>query len=78
MSIQDTKNKEVIKEYYRFLYYLATEKKYEHSSDLNSEEREYCEKLFSHSQTHYRSDEAYLSLMEDILKESIRQKNCAR
>ena len=74
--IQETKDKEAIKEYYLFLYDLVTEKNYEHSSQLTGEEREYCEKLLSRTQSsQHRSNELYLSLVEDIFKEALRRKS---
>jgi len=72
MIMQDLRDKEVIKEYYLFLYDLAIEKNYSCSSQLTLEERKYCEKLLSHNQT-CKPNELYLSLMEDILVESIRR-----
>ena len=76
-SIQDTKNKEVIREYYMFLYHLASEKNYEHSSQMTDEEKRYCEKLLSQNSAPeaLSSNEVYLSLLDDILEESIRRKN---
>jgi len=71
--MQDLRDKEVIKEYYLFLYDLTIEKNYVHSSQLTSEERKYCERLLSHNQS-FKPNKLYLSLMEDILEESIRRK----
>jgi len=76
MSIHDIRDREVIKEYYLFLYNLVIEKNYAHSSQLTSEERKYCERLLSYNQL-YKPNELYLSLIEDILEESIRQKRNA-
>jgi len=76
--MQDIRNREVIKEYYMFLYDLAIRKNYEHSSQLTDEEREYCERLLSENKLcHNEYDIAYLSLMEDILRESIIRKRHA-
>ena len=75
MSVQHTKNREVIKEYYMFLYDLAVRKNYEHSFQLTDEEREYCEKLLSQQSAYHTSPNQYLSFMEDILKESARRKS---
>ena len=78
MSIQDTKEKEVIKEYYLFLYDLAVRKNYEHSSQLTGEEKEYCKKLLSQNKSAPYSNMMYLSMMEEILEESIRRKSNTR
>ena len=75
MSIQNySKDREIIKEYYLFLYDLAVKKKYENSSQLTDEEKRYCEKLLAQNESHYKSNKLYLSLMDDILTESIRRK----
>ena len=72
MIMQDLRDKEVVKEYYLFLYDLAVEKNYSCSSQLTLEERKYCEKLLSNNQTR-KPNVLYLSLIEDILEESIRR-----
>ena len=72
MIMQDLRDKEVVKEYYLFLYDLAIEKNYTCSSQLTLEERKYCEKLLSYNKP-CKPDKLYLSLMEDILEESIRR-----
>ena len=64
----EMKEKLIMEEYYSFLYDLATKKNYEHSSQLTSEERKYCERLLSHTKSKYKSNELYLPLMKNILR----------
>jgi hypothetical protein len=47
MSTQEIQEKEVLKEYYSFLYDLASKKNYLHASQLTAEEQQYCDKLLS-------------------------------
>ena len=47
MKAQETQEKEILKEYYSFLYDLASKKNYLHASQLTQEEKQYCEKLLS-------------------------------
>ncbi|MDH3617427.1 MAG: hypothetical protein OEM89_01740 [Nitrosopumilus sp.] len=68
MSTQETKDKEVLKEYYSFLYDLASKKNYLHASQLTDEEQKYCEKLLSKCKTKLQSNESYLPLMKSILR----------
>ena len=68
MSLLDVKEKEILQEYYSFLYDLAAKKNYLHSSQLTAEERQYCEKLLSHSKSQYKSNELYYPLMKYILR----------
>ena len=67
MNIQEMKDKEIMKEYYWFLYDLAAKKNYLHSSQLTAGERKYCEKLLSHNKSKLKSNELYLPLMKNIL-----------
>ena len=67
----EIKDKTIMEEYYSFLYDLATKKNYEHSSQLTSEEKRYCEKLLSHTKANYKSNELYLPLMKNILRQQI-------
>ena len=69
MSMSDIKDKEILQEYYSFLYDLAAKKNYLHSSQLTVEERKYCEKLLSHSKSRHKSNELYLPLMKNILRQ---------
>lgn len=68
MNMLDIKEKEILQEYYSFLYDLAANKNYLHSSQLTAEERRYCEKLLSHSKSSHKSNEMYLPLMKNILR----------
>ena len=69
MNVSDIKDKEILQEYYSFLYDLAAKKNYLHSSQLTVEERKYCEKLLSHSKAKHKSNELYLPLMKNILRQ---------
>jgi hypothetical protein len=68
MSTQEIQEKEVLKEYYSFLYDLASKKNYLHASQLTNEEQEYCDKLLSKCKTKPQSNELYLPLMKNILR----------
>ena len=68
MSMLDVKEKEILQEYYSFLYDLAAKKNYLHSSQLTADERNYCEKLLSHSKLSHKSNELYYPLMKNILR----------
>lgn len=68
MSIQEMKDREIIREYYSFLYDLAAKKEYLHSSQMTLDEKRYCEKLLSHNKSKFRSNEMYLPVMENILR----------
>ena len=65
---QEMKEKTIMEEYYSFLYDLAIKKNYEHSSQLSSEEREYCDRLLSHTKSKHKSNELYFPLMKNILR----------
>ena len=69
MNMTETKEKEILQEYYSFLYDLAAKKNYLHSSQLTEDERKYCERLLSHSKFKNRSNELYLPLMKNILRQ---------
>jgi len=68
MKGQEMQEKEILKEYYSFLYDLASKKNYLHASQLTQEERQYCEKLLSRCKTKLQSNELYLPLMKSILR----------
>ncbi len=68
MSTQEIPDKEVLKEYYSFLYDLAAKKNYLHSSQLTDEEKLYCDKLLSKCKTKIKPNELYLPLMKSILQ----------
>ena len=65
---KEMKDKSIMEEYYSFLYELATKKNYEHSSQLTSEERIYCERLLSHTDLKHDHNKLYLPLMKTILR----------
>ena len=67
-TYQEIKEKTIMEEYYSFLYDLAVKKNYGHSSQLTSEETKYCERLLSHTTSKYKSNELYLPLMKNILR----------
>ena len=60
--------KEILKEYYSFLYELASKKNYLHASQLSKEEMTYCEKLLSRCKIKPTSNELYAPLMKNILR----------
>ena len=62
------KDREIIREYYSFLYDLAAKKEYLHSSQMTLDEKRYCEKLLSQNKFKFRSNEMYLPVMENILR----------
>ena len=68
MSVQELREKEVLMEYYSFLYELASKKNYLHASQLTSEEKQYCDKLLSGCKIKPQFDESYLPLMKSILR----------
>jgi 5-bromo-4-chloroindolyl phosphate hydrolysis protein len=68
MKAQEIQENEILKEYYSFLYDLASKKNYLHASQLTQEERQYCEKLLSRCKTKIQSKELYLPLMKNILR----------
>ncbi len=68
MSTQAIQEKEILKEYYSFLYDLASKKNYLHASQLTDEEKQYCKKLLSKCKTKIKPNELYLPLMKSILR----------
>ena len=67
-TCQEIKEKTIMEEYYSFLYDLAIKKNYGHSSQLTHDEKKYCERLLSHTNLKYKSNELYLPLMKNILR----------
>jgi hypothetical protein len=51
MRTQEMQEKEILREYYSFLYELAAKKNYLHASQLTQEEKQYCDKLLSGCKT---------------------------
>ena len=68
MNTQELQEKEILKEYYSFLYELASKKNYLHASQLTDEEMQYCDKLLSSCKTKLNSNELYEPLMKNILR----------
>jgi len=68
MSKSELKDQEVLREYYSFLYELASSKKYLHASQLTDEEKKYCDKLMSNCKTKPQLDIIPLPLMKNILQ----------
>lgn len=68
MNTQEMKEKEILKEYYSFLYDLASKKNYLHASQLTVEEKTYCDQLLSNCKTKLKPNESYLPLMKNILR----------
>ncbi len=68
MTTQEMQEKETLKEYYSFLYDLASKKNYLHASQLTDDEKKYCDKLLSRCKTKPQSSEVYIPLMKNILR----------
>ena len=68
MEKQEPHENEILKEYYSFLYELASKKNYLHASQLTREENLYCEKLLSKCKAKPNSNELYVPLMKNILR----------
>ena len=68
MSKPEIKDQGILKEYYSFLYDLASRKNYLHASQLTDEEKKYCDKLMSGCKTRPQADEVHLPLMKNILR----------
>ena len=74
MNITDMKEREILQEYYSFLYDLAAKKDYLHSSQLTADERKYCEKLLSQSKCRYKSNELYMPVMKNVMRNHYSEK----
>ena len=68
MITQEMQEKEVLREYYSFLYELAAKKNYLHASQLTKEEKQYCDKLLSGCKKKLWSKDVYWPLMKNILQ----------
>lgn len=68
MRTQEMQEKEILREYYSFLYELAAKKNYLHASQLTQEEKQYCDKLLSGCKTKLWKKDVYLPLMKNILR----------
>ncbi|HUT07012.1 MAG: hypothetical protein E4G77_04760 [Nitrosopumilus sp.] len=68
MGNNELQEQEILKEYYSFLYDLASKKNYLHASQLTDEEKQYCDKLLSKCQTKPKSNDLYLPLMKSIIR----------
>lgn len=68
MRTQEMQEKEILREYYSFLYELAAKKNYLHASQLTQEEKQYCDKLLSRCKTKLWTKDVYLPLMKNILR----------
>jgi hypothetical protein len=68
MNITDMKEREILQEYYSFLYDLAAKKNYLHSSQLTEDEKKYCDKLLSQCKIRSKSNELYMPVMKNILR----------
>ena len=68
MTIQEMREREVLKEYYLFLYELAAKKNYLHASQLTEEEKQYCDNLLSKSKAKLKPNDVYIPLMKNILR----------
>lgn len=68
METQEQNEKEILKEYYSFLFELASKKNYLHASQLTDEEMQYCQKLLSKCKITPDTNELYTPLMKKILR----------
>ncbi len=68
MSAQERQEREILREYYSFLYELAAKKNYLHASQLTDEEKQYCDKLLSGCKTKLWKKDVYLPMMKNILR----------
>jgi len=68
MISQEMQEKEILREYYSFLYELAAKKNYLHASQLTDEEKQYCDKLLKGCKTKLWSKDVYMPLMKNILQ----------
>lgn len=68
MRTQEMQEKEILREYYSFLYELAAKKNYLHASQLTDEEKQYCDKLLSGCKTKLWKKDVYLPMMKNILR----------
>jgi len=68
MISQEMQEKEILREYYSFLYELAAKKNYLHASQLTDEEKQYCDKLLKGCKTKLWSKDVYWPLMKNILQ----------
>jgi len=68
MTTKEMQEKEILREYYSFLYELAAKKNYLHASQLTQDEKQYCDKLLSGCKTKLWTQDVYLPLMKNILR----------
>ncbi|MGD8300309.1 MAG: hypothetical protein PVG77_06370 [Nitrosopumilaceae archaeon] len=68
MTTQEIQEKEILREYYSFLYELAAKKNYLHASQLTEDEKQYCDKLLAGCKTKIWAQDVYLPLMKNILR----------
>ena len=68
MISQEMQEKEILREYYSFLYELAAKKNYLHASQLTDEEKQYWDKLLKGCKTKLWSKDVYMPLMKNILQ----------
>ncbi len=66
--------REILQEYYSFLYDLAAKKNYLHASQLTKDEKKYCDKLLSQSKVKPKSNELYMPVMKNILRNHYSEK----
>ena len=74
MEITDMNEREILQEYYSFLYDLAAKKNYLHASQLTEDEKKYCDKLLSQSKIKPKSNELYMPVMKNILRNHYSEK----
>ena len=75
MEITDINEREILQEYYSFLYDLAAKKNYLHASQLTEDEKKYCDKLLSQSKVKPKKfNELYMPVMKNILRNHYSEK----
>ena len=74
MEITDINEREILQEYYSFLYDLAAKKNYLHASQLTEDEKKYCDKLLSQTKVKPKSNEMYMPVMKNILRNHYSEK----
>ena len=74
MEITDINEREILQEYYSFLYDLAAKKNYLHASQLTEDEKKYCDKLLSQIKIKPKSNEMYMPVMKNILRNHYSEK----
>ena len=65
--IDEKNQKEILREYYSFLYDLASKKNYLHASQLTDEEKKYCDMLLAGIKPNIQLNDNDIPLLKNIL-----------